>query len=1214
MADKGGAAKVLTVQDWEQLMSEFRISTDLQRKWLNLWPGLSLVEHALQTITRKEFAIKAQLLVFIEENSEVLLGSDIAPGMGTILDHLRSVLQAPVDGVIIINSLKEHMMVMATTVAIVSDVLHSALDKLEALVELFLVYINRPNHMPDRQLRGLACDCLRELEMAYPCLLYSCVGQLHLLCMNERTHVGQNYILLLTTIMENLSCKMYTERSKSNNYLPILQSAAPLVPYSVPFFLVKSTSGKEVDSIPARDLTPGNLKEFRKVVAFLWERPQLLTTVGMLEFVSSLIKIYKALDLSGSLLKHHFSSLLHSYSPVLCHIVLSIYSHFIESFDGDEGAILRRLISLSRENSQSLPFRLLGVHWLLGIDALHSRQRKLSILAPFAKGLYPLVFDPLSLKAAKLGALAQCAVAIDKQKASVQGNGNTNVEIDSSSKMLNEGLLSVSSYTWLPPWSTETRLAFHIFHRFLTVAVPHSRSKAHSTDLATVTQSSLFQTLQGIFVDMARKKRKLVPSILSLLDRLMACDVHRKLGETLLRAFNEKLLPTLKADGHLPSYFPLLENIAENSDIPPGALVEKLTVYIKKKVEESGPDDDCLVWGRAIQVLGICRTVLLHHRSSRCFHTLAQLLGFLCLYFPDVEVRDTARLYLRMLISIPGRRLRAILNYGDERVEEANAPQSSKVSSLLRSPSPPSYQGHKQSPLVAAYIHLSRVTALLVRHSWSLVLYDVFQAKSTGALDEHIGDSSGGKKIIVKKEKVADSDKGPVTDALVPAVVTLGLADAEEQFSSPVPSKSALRVMDSRTSEVILTLRRHFGEIPDYLSGPGLKISVPCLLVFQGDTRHKVLGDSESPDGLSSSSPFSSLSDSWPAIYAVVITFSTTGLYGPIPKVRVPFLLSEPPEKSQQNPVSRSSSVGRRDSQDSDRKGKEKFRTEDNGHLSKGTVEKDTALVVSGAAAENSQMFHELVVIQLEPRQPVPTLVDAYVVFSDEDGHGVQGRLDSIPIGIEDLFVKPPLPADVVSPEGERDYQLMLYHALWEACSGPGRLGTETFSLQGGLNEVVIEGSESVKLIEAQVDRVVGAVEHYLARFVVAVNGDSLAAMTKDGGMSDDVLWEEVGSPAKSGGGGASGSEAGSPQKNANNQLALQFDPRERIDPGFSPSEESNNNGLGNFLILIFLPPRYHLLLRMEVADYSTLVRIRTDYWPCLAHVDEFLEALTTAR
>ncbi|KAL3695875.1 hypothetical protein R1sor_009951 [Riccia sorocarpa] len=1188
MADKGGVGKVLAVQDWEQLMSDFRVSTDLQKKWLHLWPGLSLVEYALQTITKKEFPIKAQLLVFIEENSELLLGSEVSPGMTIILDHLRSVLQSPVDGVIMTNSLKDHMMVMATTVAIVSDVLHTALDKLESLVELFLVYINRPNYTADRQLRGLACDCLRELEIAYPCLLYSCVGPLHTLCLNERTHVSQNYILLLTTIMENLSCKMYTARSKSNSYLPILQSAAPVVPFSVPFFLVSSTPGKEVDSIPSRELTPGNLKEFRKVVAFLWERPQLLTTVGMLDFVSSLIKIYKSLELSGSLLKHHFSSLLHSYSPVLCHIVLSIYTHFIDSFDGDEGPILRRLVALARESSQSLPFRLLAVHWLRGIDALH-RERKSSILAPYAKSVYPLVFDPLSLKAAKLGALAQCAVAVEKEKA--PANGNASVEIiPPPSKMLKEGMLCVGSYTWLPPWSTETRLAFHIFHKFLTVAVPHAGGKGDETELDSFIQSALFHSLQDVFVDMAKKKRRLVPSLLALLDRLVGCDTHRKLAETLLRAFNEELLPTLDSDRYLPSYFPLLEKIAENSEIPPGALVEKLTVYMFKTAEAGAADEDCLLWGRAIQVLGICRTVLLNHQSSRCFHGLAQLLGFLCLYFPDIEVRDTARLYLRMLITIPGNRLRYILNYGDERAEEANAPQAAK---LLRSPSPPSYQGHAQAPLVSTYVHLKRVTPLLVQHSWSLVLYDVFQSKTTGALDEKLGEVLKTKRKVVEKEEALATQKVvPMSEALVPAVVTVIPVDAEEDFSSPTPAKSALRVMDSRTSEVILFLRKHFSQIPDFLHGPGLKISVPCLLIFKGEVRQKAMGDSELGEPDSSPSSFSQLSDSWPAIYAVILTFTTTGMYGPIPKVRVPFLLSEPPQKS---PMSK------RDRQDS-RKGKEKVAADQD------TVDKDTALVVAGNPLED--LFHKLVDIELEPRQPVPTLVDAHVVFSDEEGRGVQGRIESIPIGIEDLFLIPSIPSDVSLPEGAGDYLLKLYHALWEACSGPGRLGTETFSLEGGHNEVVIEGSESVKLIEAQVDRVVMAIEQHLARFVVAVNGPALVSMTKDGGISDDVLSQEaVDSPSKSGTGGGSEFDVSSPHRNANNQLALQLDPRERID-----QEEGSNTGLGNFLILIFLPPRFHLLLRMEVADYSTLVRIRTDYWPCLAHVDEYLEALTTAN
>lgn len=259
MGDKGGVGKSISVQDWEQIMQDFRTSSDLQQKWLTIWPGLTLVEQALIIILKREFPIKAQLLVFIEENSEILVGSEVYLGLGMILESLRGVLQSPGDGVIITSAMRENMMVMATTVAIVTDALHNAREKLEGLVELFLVFINRPNHPSDRHLRGLACDSLRELEMSYPSLLYGCVGHIHFLCRQEKTHVNQSYNLLLTTIMENLSTRMYTIRSKSANYLPILQNTAPLVPFSAPFFLVSSTPGKESQAVPKRDLTPGTV-------------------------------------------------------------------------------------------------------------------------------------------------------------------------------------------------------------------------------------------------------------------------------------------------------------------------------------------------------------------------------------------------------------------------------------------------------------------------------------------------------------------------------------------------------------------------------------------------------------------------------------------------------------------------------------------------------------------------------------------------------------------------------------------------------------------------------------------------------------------------------------------------------------------------------------------------------------------------------------------
>ena len=42
--------------------------------------------------------------------------------------------------------------------------------------------------------------------------------------------------------------------------------------------------------------------------------------------------------------------------------------------------------------------------------------------------------------------------------------------------------------------------------------------------------------------------------------------------------------------------------------------------------------------------------------------------------------------------------------------------------------------------------------------------------------------------------------------------------------------------------------------------------------------------------------------------------------------------------------------------------------------------------------------------------------------------------------------------------------------------------------------------------------------------------------------------------------------------------------------------------------VAIFLPPRFHLLMRFHVSPASTVVRIRTDRWQLLAEMDNFLD------
>jgi hypothetical protein len=279
-----------------------------------------------------------------------------------------------------------------------------------------------------------------------------------------------------------------------------------------------------------------------------------------------------------------------------------------------------------------------------------------------------------------------------------------------------------------------------------------------------------------------------------------------------------------------------------------------------------------------------------------------------------------------------------------------------------------------------------------------------------------------------------------------------------------------------------------------------------------------------------------------PAIYSAVLSFSTSGQYGPIPSVHVPFLLGE--------------GLSSRESDEGDA-----FRTQD--------------------------LPPEVVDIELRPEQPLPTVIETRIEFTDENAQSVRGPLQTIPVGIEDLFSEPPTPADVADLA---TWRAGLFEAMW---AGLGR--SEGIRTSG--KERRVAGAQSVKLLEVEADAVVEAVEQFLGRFVTGVTGERLVEVVKEGGVIDGVWWSKP--------------EQGA----ANKDVSEGGEEMPRLQLEWAAEREtglrSGSGGLlGSFQVLVFLPPRYHLLLSIEVSDWSSLAHIRTDYWPCLAHVDEFLEAL----
>lgn len=347
-----------------------------------------------------------------------------------------------------------------------------------SLVELLLTLINRPNHGLDRHTRAIACECLRELEMANPCLLSEIVGHLWGLCQNERTHASQGYILLFTSVIYNIVVQ------KLN--VSILNTSVPMVPFNVPQWLLDSN----------REISGLNFKELRRAMAFLLEWPQVMTPCGMMEFMAMIMPVAVALELQPSMLKVQFFGMIYSYDPMLCHVVLMMYLHFLDAFDGQEGEISRRLLLISREAQHYLVFRLLALQWLLGFSKLIFCKEvgKTKPVIKLCTAFYPTLFDPLSLKALKLDLLAFCSICADILRA--KDHSHEEVYSVNSVKLFEDGLVCASSFKWLPPWSTETAIVFRTLQKFVISSSSHSDNDPSTT--RDLMNSMIFRILEVI--------------------------------------------------------------------------------------------------------------------------------------------------------------------------------------------------------------------------------------------------------------------------------------------------------------------------------------------------------------------------------------------------------------------------------------------------------------------------------------------------------------------------------------------------------------------------------------------------------------------------------------------------------------------------------------------------------------------------------------------
>ncbi|PUZ78387.1 hypothetical protein GQ55_1G448500 [Panicum hallii var. hallii] len=981
---------------------------------------------------------------------------------------LTSFLSFPPD-----HPLRDHLLV--TVVSAFASALAAPLSKdhdappLAALVDALLAAANRPNHAPDRAARALACDALRALDAALPGLLAEALGHLYALAAAERSPAAQSYLLLLASAARH-AVRLGRLRATAS----ILAVAGPPTPFSVPAHLL---------SPPAASMAPPpsevNVRDIRKMLALLMDRPQVLTPAAAMEMTAILAEIASAVlkwaPAIAAHIKVQFGGMLYSSNPMLLHSLLTLFLQFPDAFGAeDERTMARRLALAAREAHRPLAARLLALHWLLGSTMFRN------LVPGLARWFYPNLFDPLALKAKKLECLAYVAARVDGDK--VAGGRAS----EQATGLLDDGLVCVSAFRWLPAWSTETGVAFRALHRVLIIAAPHSTEDTRCSGAGELLNSTIFHHLQAILVDMASEHRGLVPVIAEFTNRLLACNSHQWAGEQLLRTLDERLLPRLEPGYQLASYYPLFEEIAQNETVPQLRLIELLTKQMVSLTKKHGPDTELKSWSQGSKVVGICRVMLKHHHSSHIFLHLSHLLVLTIESFPDLEVRDHARICLRMLSCVPGKKLRHLMGVG----EQPSGVTPSHPGSLFDIPSPRPAQDLTSMTDMASYIHLERIVPLVVKQSWALTLPNFSVCSRPSG---HI--------LSIQDVSSAPSEQEKPTG---PAIERIGY------------TQETLRVMDSKGAETLQILRRYFACIPDYLHSSGLKIRIPCTFRFDSEPFNHAWWSDSPVSG-------SDEADELPALYAVMITFSSSAQFGKIPSCHVPFILGEPPGSGM-----------------------------------------DIVPIDNQNLEESS--YCASVVIELEPREPSPGLIDVSIAANTENCQVLSGSLKPVTVGIEDMFMMASVPPDTLK-EGVAVYYQDLFHALWEACDSSSNTGRETFPLSGGKGSAAINGTRSVKLMEVTPKVLIGAVERYLASFVVSVAGDSLVNILRGNGIIKNIVWEESVSDASV---GADALVPYSPDSN----LQLQLIDDDDIGVGSERYGHESKRDMGVMRVMIFLPPR----------------------------------------
>eukprot|EP00929_Paragymnodinium_shiwhaense_P043214 TRINITY_DN22256_c0_g1_i1.p1 TRINITY_DN22256_c0_g1~~TRINITY_DN22256_c0_g1_i1.p1 ORF type:complete len:1137 (-),score=158.10 TRINITY_DN22256_c0_g1_i1:10-3420(-) len=708
-ADKAMKYVVTSRSDYESL-SEFQLLDIL----------------LLTILTEKDEVERTSALVFLEEHGTSLVFDYTR--LHKVYFVLDNILGSPVDGQSMTYALKSQTLVTYTALLIQFSCFETDAARFEGFVDLLYSIIKHTNKSVDRILRAYACECLQELESWYPGLLFPLLGEdwsvppgvlpsmegcqqdvghhtLGKFVNDEMLHIHDSYSRLFFTTFQHFTEQVVQEALKrqplggSTNVddgestvdaLSVAGSMAATPMSSRPGTPPDTPRGRDagphlgvgqLGAVPAAasvssgetfrfqipmncrrgpevsfnlgpDQTPPRLprklvRTLTRSISLVLEAMPTSSSWTKIFFAERLSLFIRVLALPCRVIFHHFSPLLHASRPLLLHAFLVVTTLFSKEIDASVSeAVVDRLFALMQDTATEPCFRLLAINWLIALSARETSSHVFDLLWLRVEELCPRWHDPLELKETKLQALLYCCQRSGKLPK------NLLVVCESMSEFM---------YCCRPVG------AHAVVFRFLLRVVINF---AQEMDRLEVPQT---------LCDLLRSHPRLLPSVLSLARRSNSEAVQYQL----LRSLGD-FVARLEPPSRIQCYFGLLVTLSETSWLDPSYVMCALRRLVFCR-------SSTLTWNVGMRVLITCRRVILSHPQAVIYQPMQRLLHHLANFQGNVDLRDRALLYLRLLTHAGSASLGTLFhpNPGDvEEMTQMLTPVLPKTIRLVSGPVP----------------------------------------------------------------------------------------------------------------------------------------------------------------------------------------------------------------------------------------------------------------------------------------------------------------------------------------------------------------------------------------------------------------------------------------------------------------------------------------------------------------------------------------------